>query len=532
MVFDIAHCVMSAKATAIFEADDRQFSTALLNINRKLLQFQQTIAKLAIGFEVLKKGAELVGQGIEHFTSALDKGGELLDLSNNTGIAVKDLAVLQQQFKLSGKAAEDVGPVMAKMMKGLETGSAAGTIKRLGLDMDDLRKKTPADQFRLIGEAINKLPDPAERATAAMEVFGKSGASLLAVFADGGFGQAAEQVGNQAELLNKDAALFDDISDKLATAGLKVQGFFVGVADRVAPVIKPLLDRFAALDLSGLGQEVGDFVALFIQAFQDGKLGEIVLTSMELSFAEAANFLLGLLTAIGNVIAQMLLEGPKNALAVLKIATTADFWKALGAALLSIAARFTAALLSGVADLIDNLKGVPLIGDKIHGGAQTVRSKANEMWNGANAIDAYGADKLAPTIAAIKTRMGEELQNIAAAASKGFSDGNSVIDTSGISKRLDKVVGDVLNHAQRAQDEALKELPTKTPNAPVGEQLDDKAAFSHLQKIGGGGYTSAGDPLLTESRQQTRELRELNKGVKTLIEKQPRQSTGLVPVFT
>lgn len=63
---------MSAKATAIFEADDKQFSNALLNINRKLLAFQHTIAKLAVGFEVLKKGAELVGQGVEHFTAALD----------------------------------------------------------------------------------------------------------------------------------------------------------------------------------------------------------------------------------------------------------------------------------------------------------------------------------------------------------------------------------------------------------------------------------------------------------------------------
>jgi hypothetical protein len=89
-----------------------------------------------------------------------------------------------------------------------------------------------------------------------------------------------------------------------------------------------------------------------------------------------------------------------------------------------------------------------------------------------------------------------------------------------------------LSHAQEAQDAALKELPTKTPDAPVGEQLDNKPAFSHLQKIGGGGYTSGGDPLLTESRQQTRELKDLNRGVKTLIEKQPRQSTGFVPVFT
>ncbi len=35
---------MSSKATAIFEADDKQLSNALLNINRKLLAFQQSDA--------------------------------------------------------------------------------------------------------------------------------------------------------------------------------------------------------------------------------------------------------------------------------------------------------------------------------------------------------------------------------------------------------------------------------------------------------------------------------------------------------
>ena len=523
---------MSAKATAIFEADDKQLSNALLNINRKLLAFQHTIAKLAVGWELLKKGGELAAQGFEHFTTAMEKGGELVNLSANTGIAVRDLQILQRQFQMAGKGAEDVGPVMAKMMKNIETGSAAGMIKRLGLNMEELRHKSPADQFQMIGQAINQLPDPAERATAAMDIFGKSGASLLSVFSSGGFGEAAGQVGEQAELLGRDAALFKDVSEKLHLAGLKVQGFFVGVADRVAPVIKPLLDRFATLDLSRLGQEVGNFVTLFVQAFQDGKLGELLLTSMELSFATAANFLLGLLTGLGNVLAQMMLEGPKNALTMLQLATTADFWKGLGASLLSMAANFTAALLDGVATLIDKLSSIPIVGEKIHGGAESVRSKATELRESAVVLGDYGADKLSPAFAAIKARMGEELKAIADTAAQGFNEGNSVIDTSGMSKRLDKIVGEVLDHAQQAQDEALKELPTKTPNAPVGEQLDNKPAFSHLQKIGGGGYTSGGDLLLTESRQQTRELRELNRGVKTLIEKQPRQSTGYVPVFT
>lgn len=67
---------------------------------------------------------------------------------------------------------------------------------------------------------------------------------MLPVFASNGFDDAAQQVGSQAQLLGRDAALFDDVSDKLSATGVKVRGFWVGVADQVAPVLKPLLDQF------------------------------------------------------------------------------------------------------------------------------------------------------------------------------------------------------------------------------------------------------------------------------------------------
>lgn len=58
-----------------------------------------------------------------------------------------------------------------------------------------------------------------------MEILGRSGAELLSLFSLGGFGDAATQVGSQAQLLGKDAALFDDVGDKLALTGMKVRGF-------------------------------------------------------------------------------------------------------------------------------------------------------------------------------------------------------------------------------------------------------------------------------------------------------------------
>ena len=40
---------MPVKATAIFEADDRSFSAAVGNIQRKMLTLQRNLARLAVG---------------------------------------------------------------------------------------------------------------------------------------------------------------------------------------------------------------------------------------------------------------------------------------------------------------------------------------------------------------------------------------------------------------------------------------------------------------------------------------------------
>src|SRR5688572_29278238 len=249
------------KATAVFDADDSRFGAVLTRINGRMLALQSRIAKFAVAFVAIRAVARVVSAGFDNFRQALDVGGELNDLSVNTGVAVGDLVMLQQEFANAGKSAEDVGPVLGKMAKSLNSNSAAENVAKLGLNLEDLKRQTPAEQFRALGTAINTVTDPSERAAVSMEVFGRSGAELLSLFSSDGFGDASQQLGSQAQLLARDAALFDDVSDKLALTGTKVRGFWVGLADKVAPVLKPLLDRFANLDLASWGQQAGEAVA-------------------------------------------------------------------------------------------------------------------------------------------------------------------------------------------------------------------------------------------------------------------------------
>lgn len=67
----------------------------------------------------------LVSAGFEHMRGAFEVGDKLNDLSANTGVAVAELVVLQQEIINGGKSAEDIAPVFAKMAKSIH-GEAAG----------------------------------------------------------------------------------------------------------------------------------------------------------------------------------------------------------------------------------------------------------------------------------------------------------------------------------------------------------------------------------------------------------------------
>ena len=65
---------------------------------------------------------------------------------------------------------------------------AGDTLSKLGLRLSDLGRLSPDQQFELLADRISKIQDPAIRAATAMEVFGKTGTSLLPLMQDGAKG--------------------------------------------------------------------------------------------------------------------------------------------------------------------------------------------------------------------------------------------------------------------------------------------------------------------------------------------------------
>lgn len=480
-----------------------------------------------------------VAAGAYGVKKALDLGAELAALSAQTGLAAGELLTLQQAFTNNGIAAEDVGTSINKLQRTIVDGS--DVFARMGVDLDALRGQSAHDQLTIVGKAIDGIADPAQRTAAAMEVFGKSGAKLLTLFSSSGAMElAATEVGTQAEILTRSVGLFDDVSNKLGLAGRKTQGFFVGVADKVVPVLAPLIDKFVALDLAKYGQAIGEGIAFIVQALADGKLGTILFTSAQIAFANAVNFLAGGLVGAAFGLGQMMAENAKSAVELFQIVTTAEFWQGAAQAWLGIAQGFHALLLDGVASLLEKLKSIPLIGEKIGNGAQSLRDGAQSLRERGAANRSEGADLLGPAMDRIGARMSATVESVASAAAAGFESGAQAIDTNGWQSQLDAAVGDVMASAEKAGEAARAAVADKPKTGEyLGDDEKKKATRGFAdsdRRVGlGGGAFGGGtaDPTARAIEKQSDKIDKTNALLQKLVAKE--SQTRIVPgraVFT
>jgi hypothetical protein len=243
------------------------------------------------------------------FKDALDLGGELSDLSDQTGETAGNLLVLQRAFDNSGVGADKVGTSINKMQKALVEASQGSDEARekfsaIGLSWSEMATKSPTEQLKMIAAAISALPTPAERAAASMEFFGKSGGRTLAFLQDfdGAIANAKGELGTMPDIMDKNARVFDTISDKITVIGGKFKEFAAGMLSEMTPMLEAIATGLAGIDTAAIGKRIGEIfiggtaaMEGFTSALGAIKIGEfsmaweITFSSIKLQAAQSAN---------------------------------------------------------------------------------------------------------------------------------------------------------------------------------------------------------------------------------------------------
>lgn len=216
----------------------------------------------------------MAGEMAAELAAAFDTGGMLSDLAAQTGEAAGELMVMRQAFQDTGLGAESMAQTLAIMRRSLGGISETGepTVKmfeQLGLDIGKLQGMGAREQLEAIGAAVNGLRTPAEQSAAAMTIFGRSGARMLTLLKDpAAMGVAAKSLGALPGLMDRNAAAFDTVSDRMGRIKEKGNGLWAGIAEGLLPLADSITQTMDGIDLTGLGQKIGATIGTVAEGFK------------------------------------------------------------------------------------------------------------------------------------------------------------------------------------------------------------------------------------------------------------------------
>jgi hypothetical protein len=205
---------MVAKATFRIEGEDATaaaFRSALGNATGTANRMQAVFRTAFAGISVAAI-AGIAGRAIE-------MGDELNKAAIKAGISGKAISELAHAAKMSDIELDALSTSLKKMQVNLSQAATGGkaqqeSLRALNIELKDIKGIGADKQFELIADRISMLSDPADRARAATELFGKAGADLLPMFEQGAEG--IRKAREEARAMGK--SFDDETIKKLADA--------------------------------------------------------------------------------------------------------------------------------------------------------------------------------------------------------------------------------------------------------------------------------------------------------------------------
>ena len=257
---------MGARMGSTFSRIGRRAKVAAHKIKKG---FSNAAGKLKSAFSgVAGKLAAVAGTAaiLDQVKQAIDWSAKVRDLGNAWGISTEEVQRFQYAARQSGIEIEDVMDNMKDLAKSAgEVTSATGyegkaaMFRTLGIEIDQLRGKNPAEVFELVAAAVQKMGNvTTPEALIALEGLG------------GGAG---------IKTLNMMKSGFGDLGAKFNELGLAVEDVTVQKLAAMSDKLAEVEDRWAAVRAEALstlmdtGSGVGDWLAgaheMGVQAFED-----------------------------------------------------------------------------------------------------------------------------------------------------------------------------------------------------------------------------------------------------------------------
>jgi hypothetical protein len=248
-----------------------------------------------------------------------DYGSGLSDMATQTGVAVSELVKMEEAMRLAGVPMKDTSRVLSTMVANMQeakaqTGLARDAFNDLGIFMDELEGKNPAEVFQMIGDVIASSGDDITNLERSMEgIFGaRIGYGLLRLFKDpANWEKASKNVSRLAQDLEDSATDLDRLADDIGGLGVQMRGVYLGIYRTAQTVLgeNPLQFIFDAFNYENMAPVFDKIRNTLIRMREEG-VGAI--------FGDAMESLKGVMRDLGKVFG----EGIKEALGDFSIMDT------------------------------------------------------------------------------------------------------------------------------------------------------------------------------------------------------------------
>jgi hypothetical protein len=192
------------------------------------------------------------------------------DLAARLGLTYAELSGLTLAGSMVGVSMDQIGGAMTRAQVAFANAAngsqpAIAAFERIGLSVAELNGLSAEQQFEAIAQAISELPTVAERAAAAVRIFGRAGAQLLPLFNEGAAGiQAARAEADRfgLSLTNAQAGNVDAMGDSFDRAKAAITGVINQVVAYLSPAVTAVTTAFSDLigSIGGanIGQAIGE----------------------------------------------------------------------------------------------------------------------------------------------------------------------------------------------------------------------------------------------------------------------------------
>jgi len=197
----------------------------------------------------------------------LDFAGNLTDLSQKSGISTTGLQKLDLAFKNSGVSIDQVTKASGELGAKLASGDkgAVKLIEQLGLNLEELKRSSPEQQFLTVADAVGNIQNKGEQLYASKTLFGKSGTDLLQGLT-GNLQETTDEFERLGMVIDEETvAAADDFGDQLGMMGTQL----IAIMAQILGPLLPALSGLASV-LMQIAKVVGDVTGFFVDWIQKG----------------------------------------------------------------------------------------------------------------------------------------------------------------------------------------------------------------------------------------------------------------------